>query len=63
MVKYREILKSEKKLLLSYFIGFFDNESILPKIGPNNYILKNLDQRLIIMIIYNKSTFFANNSY
>ena len=42
---------------------FFNNDSILPKTYPNNYIIKKSNQRFIIIIIYNKSIFFANNSY
>lgn len=34
---------------------------MLPKIYPENYAMSGPDQRPIIMITYNKSTFFAND--
>lgn len=63
MIKYKDIFWSKIKLYLSYFVAFFNNDSILFKAYLNNCIIKKLDSRLIILIKYNKSTFFVNNSY
>lgn len=40
IVKYKKIFLIEIKLLLLYFVKFFDNEYILNKICFNNYIVK-----------------------
>lgn len=51
------------KKLLPYFVEFSKDRSILPKKYLKNCIIKELNQRLIIMIIYNENTFLANNRY
>lgn len=51
------------KSLLLYLVEFSKDESKLPKEYPNNCTIGNLDQRLIIIIINDKSIFSANNSY
>lgn len=60
MLKYKKIFLNKIKLLLFYFIKFFDDWSMLSKIYSENCII-GIDQKPIIMIIYDKSTFFANN--
>ncbi len=49
------------KSLLPYFVEFFDDRSILPKIYPDDCAVKRSDQRHIIMITYDKSIFSAND--
>lgn len=61
MVEYREIFLNEMKSLLPYFVEFFDDGSILPKLYSENCTMDNPDQRPIIMITYNESIFFAND--
>ena len=61
MIEYKKTFLSEIKLLLSYFVKFSNNGFILPKIYLNDYIIGGLDQRSLIMIIYDKSTCSANN--
>lgn len=51
------------RLLLFYLVKFSENNSILEKNYPNDCIVKKLDQRSIIMIIYNKSIFLANDGH
>lgn len=63
MLKYRKKILNEIKSLLSYFIEFSNDKSILPKIYSENCVVDDLIWRLIIMIIYNKSIFFVNNSW
>lgn len=65
MKKYDGISKKNfrrKKLLLPYFIKFEEDDRILHKKYSDNYIIKGPDWQPIIMITYNKSIFFANNS-
>lgn len=45
------------KSLLSYFAKFFEDDAIVPKEYLDNCVVKGPDWRLIIMIIYDKSTF------
>ena len=54
MKKCDKILKKtldKIKSLLSCFIKFFNNKSILPKIYLDNCIVKKPDQKSIMMII------------
>lgn len=53
----------EIKSFLLYFIKFEENSKILPKKDLSNFVIKKPDQQLIIMIIYNKSIFFVDNSW
>ena len=61
MVEYREIFLSKMKSLLSYFIKFSNNRFILPKVYLNNYEVKRLDQRSIIVIIYDENILSVND--
>lgn len=61
MIEYKEILLSEIKSLLSYFMEFSKDELILPKIYLNNSVVGGSNQKLIIMIIYDKNTLSTNN--
>lgn len=63
MIEYQEIFVNEIKSLLPYFVHFFKDGIIILKKYPNNCILGSSDQRPIIIIIYDKSIFFANNKY
>ncbi len=60
-MEYRETFPSEMKSLLSYFVEFSDDGSILPKVYPEDYAVKKLDRRPIIMITHDESTFSAND--
>lgn len=51
------------KSLLSYFIKFLDNRSMLSKIYLKDYVVGSLNWRLIIMIMYDKNIFFVNNNW
>lgn len=50
------------KLFLPYFIDFEEDSIILAKQYSDNYTIEGLDWQLIIIIIYNKNRFFANNN-
>lgn len=63
MVKYKKTFLSKIKLILSYFIEFSNDKSILLKVYPNDYIVKISNQKLLIIIINNESIFFINKSY
>lgn len=45
MVKYKKTFLNKIKSLLSYFVKFSNNRSILPKIYPKNCAVDGLDQR------------------
>ena len=49
------------KSLLPYFVEFSDDGSKLSKTDPKNCVVGGLDQRLIIMITHDESTFSAND--
>ena len=49
------------KSLLPYFVEFSNDGSMLPKTYPENCAVGGLDRKPIIMITYDKSTFFAND--
>ena len=59
MIKYRKILLIQMKSILSYFDEFFNNKFILSKVYSNNCMVKRLDQKPIIMLIYDKNIFFC----
>ena len=61
VMEYRERFLNEMKSLLPYFAKFFENGIIVPKEYQDNCTVGRSDQRLIIMITYNKSTFSTNN--
>lgn len=61
MVEYKKIFLSKIESLLSYFVKFFNNRSVLSKVYLDNYVVERSDLRAIIIIIYDKSTFFTNN--
>lgn len=63
MIKYGQIFLSKIKSLLFYFVKFCNNRSILSKVYLDNSIIKDLDQRFIIITICNKNIFFINNGY
>ena len=63
MIKYRKSFVDKMKSLFLYLVEFFKDGSMLSKEYLNHCIVGNQNQRLIIIIIYNKSTFFINNSY
>lgn len=52
----------EIKPLLRYFVKFEKEGKILPKEYPSDYAVRKPNQRSIIMIIYYKNIFFANNN-
>ena len=61
VVEYRETFLSEMKSLLPYFVEFSDNGSILSKVYPDDCAVRGSDQRPIIMITHDESTFSAND--
>lgn len=62
MIKYKKEFLDKIKILLSYFVEFNENKSILPKKYYKNYIIKTLNWKPIIIIKYYKSIFLTNNS-
>ena len=60
-MEYKKTFLNKIKLLLPYFIEFSDDGFILLKVYSNDCIVGGLDWKHITMIIYDKSTFFANN--
>ena len=63
MMKYRKTFLDEMKSLLLYLVEFSDNGSIVSKEYPNDCVVKGLDLKPIIMIIYDESIFFPNDDY
>lgn len=61
MVKYKETFLDKMKALLSYFMEFSKDRSILPKNYLENCAVSGLNKRPIIMIIHNEITFLTNN--
>ena len=61
VIKYRETFLNEMKSLLSYFVEFFEDGTIVPKEYPDDCAVGALDQRPIIMITHDESTFSAND--
>lgn len=59
IVEYREKFLEEISLLLSYFVEFSKDDSILKKNYSDNCIVRKLDRKQITMITYNKSTFLV----
>ena len=47
--------------LKPYIVEFKLDKTMNSKIYPNNYIVESSNQQLVIIIIDNKYTFFANN--
>ncbi len=62
MVEYRKSFLDEMKSLLPYLVEFSENGSMLPKEYLDDCIVGGPDQRPIIIIIYDESTFSTNNS-
>ena len=62
VVKYWELFLEERKSLLRYFVKFEKNDKILPKEYPSDCAVGGPDQRPIIMITHDESTFFANDT-
>ena len=60
MVEYREIFLNKIKSLLSYFVEFSDDGSILLKVYLDDCAMGRLDQRLIIIITHDENTFSIN---
>lgn len=63
MVEYKKLFLDEIKSLFLNLVEFSENESMLPKKYPDYQIVLGLDQRPIIIITYDKSTFLTNDSY
>ena len=62
MVEYQKTFLEEMKSFLSYFVEFEEDDKILSKEYPSHCAVGGPDQQPIIMIIYDKSTFFTNDS-
>lgn len=61
MFEYKETFLDKIKVLFPYFIEFSKDGSILPKNYSKNCVVSKSNKKPIIMIIYNKSNFFAND--
>lgn len=62
MVEYKEIFLDKIKKLLLYLVEFFKDKSIILKKYPKDCKVGEPNKQSIIMIIYNKSRFLANDS-
>lgn len=62
MVKYYKIFLKKIKALLSYIVKFKEDNTILPKKYLDDYTARGSDQKLIIIIIPDKSIFSTNNN-
>lgn len=60
-MEYRKSFLNKIKSLFSYLMKIFKNRSILPKKYPDDYIINSSDQKLVIIIIFDKNIFFAND--
>lgn len=60
-MEYKKKFFQERKELLSYFVKFSEDWSILLKESFKDCIIKGLNRRPIIMITHDKSIFSANN--
>lgn len=47
--------------LWPYLAKFDSEENLKDKMDPNDYYMKDINCRLVIVIIYNNYIFFANN--
>lgn len=63
MVEYKKNFLDKMKALFYYFVKFCEEESILLKNYLENCIVGRPNKRLIIMIIYNKSTYLVNDKW
>ena len=61
-MKYRKPFLEQIKSLLPYFVEFQDDGIILPKEYSKNCAVGRPNQRPIIMIIHDESTFSANDN-
>lgn len=61
-MEYWETFLKEMKSFLFYFIEFQNDNTILFKKYPENYIVGGLNQQPIIMITNDENTFSTNNS-
>ncbi len=61
VIEYRETFLNDMKSLLPYFVGFFEDGTMVPKEYPDDCAVRRPDQRQIIMITYDESTFSAND--
>lgn len=61
LIKYKILLLNEMKSLFLYLVEFFENKFMLPKKYLNDCIVSSLDQKVIIIIKYNKSIFSIND--
>ena len=62
-MEYREKFLEEMKKLLSYFVEFGKDGSILPKEYPEDCTVGGPNRQPIIMITYDESTFSANDGH
>lgn len=60
-MEYKENFLLKLKLLLPYFVKFKKVGTILSTKYPWNYIVRDSDRGLVIMIIYDKNIFSTNN--
>ena len=63
VIKYQNLFLNEIKLLLPYFVEFLEDSIIASKEYLSDYIVGQLEKRLIIIIIHNKNTFSVNDGY
>ena len=61
VMEYRETFLNEMKSLLSYFVEFFEDGTMVSKEYPDDCEVEGPDRRPIIMITHDESTFSAND--
>lgn len=62
MVEYKEKFLDKMKKLLSYLIKFSKDRFMISKKYLKDFAIGKPNKQLVIIIIYNESTFLANNS-
>ncbi len=63
VIEYQETFLNKMKSLLPYFVEFLENGTMIPKEYPDDYEVGGPDRRPIIKIIYDESTFSANDRH
>ena len=63
VIEYQETFLNEMKLLLPYFVEFFEDSTIVPREYPNDCVVGRPDRKPIIMITHDESIFSANNGH
>ena len=61
VIEYQETFFNKMKSFLLYFVEFYEDGIIVSKEFPDDYAVESPNQRPIIMITYDESTFSAKD--